>query len=119
MSDDFDWVTARARCSLTVMFDRLANVATRNAEAAPAHARFVFLRELGEPRFQVVRRDASGEQYVQFTRKDSFMLVFRSATPGEGHNRVHLTLTDSGQCRWIIVRGEELSRPLEDLFFNV
>ena len=128
-SPDFDWVTARAKCSATDMYEVLrsaakANIATRNK----------ILDESGDKdRFQFKERQPRG-----FTVWDTWETRIRRAVDvdldgqtiklarqvGEAITTVtaSLTLNDRGQCKFKIGSEEldqwqVLKRVLEPIFF--
>lgn len=132
---DFDWVTAREKCTAVEMFESLrqlaqVNVATMNSIRGGG-SRFRFtdterqfgngfvVTDLGGPfgarsvRFWLRADEISVEQSTQFhrTRQSSSFLAY-------------LTLNDRGQCLFRVGEDEldkwqVLRRALEPLFFGV
>ena len=124
---DFDWVTARHRCSVAVFFERLCIAAKRNVDTRKAlreelHDRGTIDFTSGPGTYSVIREldMTSSPVTVRFTIEGPRIVV-----EGTGIN-LHfvgtVTLNDGGQCR-LDVGGAELDewqvlkRALEKLFF--
>jgi hypothetical protein len=121
---NFDWVTARAECSINVVFRTIclgieSDVATRNASIGTGTP-FVTKYE--------------GDDLVVFRNvQRSPFLVFRQTENGiealDGHTKAvrlaaFITLCDDGQCRLMVGGAERVfwqfrRRALEELFFVV
>jgi len=126
MSDDFDWVTARAECSLVAMFAKLQllakrSVATRNGLPKLPGTEFVLVEDRRE--FRVIRTRGQEDAHVDFELVEPYIRV-TSSDSAAPLCEVSLTLTDAGQCRFVVrASGRELEpwqvlcRALEHLFF--
>ena len=126
---DFDWVTARAKCSAFDMFVRLRELAQRDAErrnvfpeATASTERFKFHDSEDRVKFAFSVWDRSGKT----RRGTDFRLdgdVIRiQPTAGDAFEAT-VTLTDEGHCKLLV--GNEvldlwqvLRRALEPLFFK-
>ena len=132
LPDDFDWVTARARCSAADMYEILRDLAQVNV--TKANAIYVKNAPSADPdRFGF--RDAPDPTLRQFNVWDKWGLERRTVQvqlDGDAI-RVHgsvsrefratLTLTDGGNCKFRVGEAELdpwqlLRRALEPLFFG-
>lgn len=129
--DDWDWVTARAKCSAVVVYEMLlgmatANVATRNAqsEMEQKHERFRLQDSPAVSRgFMVVDTFGPTRRIVAVeVINENGAIRIRHA--GRTEDTIYrLSLDDHGDCR--LTAGEEhlqpwqvLRRSLEYLFFG-
>lgn len=114
---DFDWVTARAKCSLPNEFEHLRSLVERDTATRKRHLPndnsmdFQF-NEGGPDHFSVMRapvRNVHGGTYVvTFHHRNDHILI----EDGWGDRRLTLTLTltDEGECRFVIDRKGEYHR---------
>jgi hypothetical protein len=119
----FDWVKARAACSLYKVFEELKrsvndDVLAINAEQCKGQpARFFFEVE-SDKKFLVFCETASGS--IDFVCSDTGITVFGY---GKSQFTATITLNKDGQCK-LRVGSEELEQwqvrrmALEDLFFG-
>jgi hypothetical protein len=127
LPQDFDWVSARTKCSALNVFQQLKQEAQQNTETLRAAA-----RERGDPQsvefidqgsgsFLVMGRIFAGEIGVRF-------ILAQDEISAEGHRvavnlTATLTLSDDGECRLSVGsehldRWQFLKRALEPLFFR-
>ena len=112
---DFGWVTARDKCSLPNEFERLkllveANVRTRKSCMKKESVFDFAFHNSDESEFSVSRSPISGvygsTQTVSFSLKNSHILVTDGWKSPERRLCLTLTLTDDGECRFLIGNGE-------------
>ena len=128
---DFDWVTARDRCSLRIEFHHLKRLVsesrhTRRRCAPEPHPYEYEFCEDGGDSFSIRRTEkSSGDQrVVEFARRNGCIDVGGSDTDTPWRMKLTLTLNDAGACRFRIDgRGEYLRwqvarRALGNLFFD-
>ena len=127
-SDNFDWVTAHAACTVELMFQKLqegtrADVDKRNAATFGRTNGWRFEFHEDEDGFEVVRVTGSSrsDAFVTFQREGP-----RINIAGDGVD-VHLTaivgINANGDCRYFIGEGEFLGwevrkQALDILFFE-
>jgi hypothetical protein len=123
--DDFDWVTARSKCSVAAVFERLKLLMADDAEKRNG------LRERGEAIFSVIeggstrfsviaKMDHVGHKSVSFVSG-----VDEIAVSMEGNQlfKATVTLSNDGNCR-VLIDGKEhdlwqvRKMALETLFFK-
>jgi hypothetical protein len=129
---DFDWVTARHKCSAAVFFESLlqlakANVDTVNAAKEKSSGRSDAYLQATVPGVFAVARGVPGAgppKVVRFRlERDDAIAVEPHGVPMEGFQGT-LTLNNEGECR-LKVGAEELDlwqvlrRALEPLFFGL
>lgn len=127
---EFDWVTARANCSLGLMFERLKGEieedVKKRQEIRPKTEfgnYYGFRVDMNQSRISVLL-EGNGIQrqsIVFYLKKDCIEIVDGSAT---SKFKATATLCDDGECRLKVNDQErELWQvrklALEDLFFNV
>jgi hypothetical protein len=132
--DNFDWVTARSKCSLEQMFDVLmkeaqANMAARNELLGHSGDRNRFEFNQADPRlrkgFTISDTWAQTRRAVDIAITKGAIQIMRSF-PDRGPLPmvVTVTLNDEGDCRFKMADEEELDtwqvlkRALEALFFD-
>jgi hypothetical protein len=127
MSGDFDWVNARAACSLSVVFKELEFGARHDIDAIKvkrpdAEGEFKVVLDDGQRHFAVIRERRTRTDSVNFTLEDTQIIV-KNPGPGGVSFIATLTLNDNGECR-LKVNGKELEqwqvrrKALEDLLFG-
>ena len=132
-SSNYDWVTARERCSLEQEFGLLKNLIEHNCETKKAHltsdhiVTFEFV-ELGAREFAVCREPkagAVGKKYkVTFSLRVDHMLIASQWDEEESGVELTLILNDEGECRFVIdgsgeyLRWQVARRALNSLFFD-
>ena len=131
---DFDWVTARDQCSLPNEFERLKllveeNVRTRK-RCMKKESVFDFTFHNGDAsEFSATRSPISGvhgsTQTVSFSLRNDHILVTDRWKIPERRLCLTLTLTDDGECRFLIdndegeyLRWQIARRALCPLFFQ-
>jgi diphthamide biosynthesis methyltransferase len=128
LAPDFDWVTARAECSISRMFVRLhtqvmVDVERRNSLVS-ANERLKFLVEVhGDSEFSVRHEEAGQEEpgIVRFRRTESAIVV--ASNDGTVKLAVTLAVDHLNECRFVI-NGEHVEEwhfrklALEGLFFG-
>jgi hypothetical protein len=124
---DFDWVTARSKCSIVSMFEELRTLAKQNVEARNANptgddgpGRFEFSDIDGERAFKIFDRRSSERRAVEFWADRESILI---AISPDVENRATLALDDQGECKFKLGAKQldpwQLMRhALEDLFFG-
>lgn len=125
-----DWVGARAKCSVAVVFENLRNGARRDVhtrnEQLPDRSNYVFrFAELPNTTdsFSVIREGGrgTGADIVRFSW--SAQTIEIESQSGRVNMRATLTLNLKGECR-LLVNNEELEewhvrkKALEGLFFD-
>ena len=118
-SHEFDWVTARERCSLEQEFGRLKKLVKHNWEDKKAHLKshhmvtFAFV-ELGEREFVVCREpraDAVGKTYkVIFSLRVDHIHIENQWDEENPEVELTLVLNDNGECRFVIDGSGEYLR---------
>lgn len=126
--DNFDWVTARRKCSAGEVFETLLAGARANVEAmaTATDGQTVNLFKLSslDGSFSVSRPRFSGLIGVRFYLADQEIIAEPFRLGGAGVLTATLTLNDDGECR-LLVEGVELQpwqflkRALEPLLFGV
>jgi hypothetical protein len=128
LAPDFDWVTARAECSISRMFVRVqsqvkADVERRNALLS-AHERLKFLVEVHSDSEFSVKREGTGQEEpgtVRFRRNESDIAI--ASNDGTLKLTVTLTVDHLNECR-LVLNGEHVDEwqlrklALESLFFG-
>ena len=106
---DFDWVTARDRCSLPNEFERLRSLVERDTAARkrclPNNNSMDFKFDDGGPDYFLVMRHPvenvhGGTYVVTFKHRNDHILVEDKWT--DRRLTLTLTLTDEGECRFMI-----------------
>jgi len=126
MSEDFDWVKARAACSIAVVFKELQMGVKADVEIANAlpgrEGQFKVADGGDSDHFAVVRDQPRGNtDSVEFVRSGGRITAAHSRTKAKVE--ATLTLNDDGECR-LKVNGKEVGqwqfrrKALEDLFFD-
>lgn len=125
-SSDFDWVSARERCSMTKAFVTLKAEVKRDVDARNKALadRYPFRFDLTDNGDSFTVHTASEQQIdiktVTFEREKNSLNV--RGTDGKAKLAATLTINSSGECRFK-VNGEECDAwyvrklALEDLFF--
>jgi hypothetical protein len=125
---DFDWVTARAACSLRAMFSTLKTLAERdvNTRKAQLQAEAHEARQRLVPEFQFINQGSHfgvwcDRRVLEFCLADDKIEVYAG---GDVTHRLTLTLTDAAECKFQ-VNGEGEFDPwqvlrlvLEPVFFG-
>jgi hypothetical protein len=122
---DFDWVNARADCSLVAAFIRLEGNATKDADIATK-----LFKE--RRKFKVIPRDGNSfsvyeevqpQRHVTFKLSETQISIVKRHGGGEDVQfSVTLTIDKNKECRFLI-EGDELEewqvrkKALEPLFF--
>jgi hypothetical protein len=125
LPENFDWVTARANCSLPEVFEKLKqqinnDVTTRNS-LRPAGAHYVFrFVEGASNSFSVVVEGAQIHDTVRFTLNADRILIH---TKDGLLYEPTVTLCDDGECRakmanQVFDLWQLRKKVLEDLFFR-
>lgn len=124
---DFDWVNARAECSLVAAFIRLEKSIKDDTAAANQH--FKDHRKFGVVTLQdgnsfSVYEDVQPPRHISFKLSESRISVVRRCDGGENIQfSATLTINKDKQCRFLVA-GEELEewqfrkKALEPLFFS-
>jgi hypothetical protein len=125
--DDFDWVTARAECSLSDAFQRLKTFAARNVETRnklrPQNAGEKFKYSEADDSFNVGREGGETGSGVTFALSNRDIRV--RSEHGDINIGLTLRMNASGECRFLVNgRGsfqewDILKMALEKLFFDL
>ena len=127
---DFDWVTARAKCSLDSMYETLrglarATIETRNAmlDRSADGRLFAMSDHPSERGFLVSDARSATRRSVEVVLKDGVFMFSHHHDRGTVRLVAMRVLTDAGECRLKV--GEEvldpwqvLKRALEPLYFR-
>ena len=132
-SSNYDWVTARERCSLEQEFGLLCKLIEHNCETKKAHltshhiVTFGFV-ELGAHEFSVCREPkagAVGKTYkVTFSLRVDHIQIISQWDEENSDIELTLVLNDDGECRFVIdgsgeyLRWQVARRALNSLFFD-
>jgi hypothetical protein len=120
---DFDWVTARMRCSTANVFEALHLTARQNVEARGAGTENPFSLVEAGGGFSVLRHAFAGKVGVRFSASAHEIAAESFGGGLKVSLKARLTLNDDGDCR-LLVDGEELQewqflkRALEPLLFG-
>ena len=129
-SHEFDWVTARDRCSLPKEFHGLKELVEENCKSrnrcAPAHHPYNYnYCEIDSDHFSVQRTDTPNEScVVEFSLKNDRIMVGGSDSNPPWKMKLTLTLNDAGLCRFKVnddgeyFRWQVVMRALSPLFFD-
>jgi hypothetical protein len=122
---EFDWMAARADCSLAVIFERLKAQLQDDVETAkglrkvPVH--YTFKIDMNDRRIAVIVEGNKIYDSVLFVLKDTEIEVLDK--DGKPIFKATPTLSDDGQCR-LKINGREMElwhlrkMALEDFFFR-
>lgn len=126
-AQQFDWVKARADCSLLRVFNELRLGVEEDIKAMNSMPP---LKEYPPPQFGV-RANTMGDYFVVFRTDNAGVRVEFNCergriaiTKGESKYGITLTLNNEGRCRLRVNGGEELEQwqvrrlMLEELFFE-
>jgi hypothetical protein len=123
---EFDWVAARAECSIERVFQQIRMGVESDIERMnklrPANADYGFKIVLSEGKIAVVRQGYISPRSVTFTRARNGISIVNDE--GKVTMEATLTLSDDGECR-LKINGREREfwqfrrKALEDLFFEV
>ena len=130
---DWDWVTARNKCSAAVVYETLRRLAERDAATRNSQSDN---ESKGSGRFQLMDSPAVARGFIVFDawapndRKAVAVEVIEQSTKirirpsfGQGETVYGLSLNDDGECR-LVARGLELQpwqllrSALEPLFYE-
>ena len=129
-SHEFDWITARDRCSLPKEFHHLMEFVDENCKArkrcTPDHHPYdyEFLKKDSDNFFVRRTEIPDGLCVVEFSLKNDKILVGGSDSDPPWKVKLTLTLNDSGSCRFKInghgeyMRWQVAMRALSPLFFD-
>jgi hypothetical protein len=119
--ENFDWVTARAKCTSAAMFTKIRMLIEGDIdEIRQINSMFFHFVSAKENRFAVVGKMDIVQKSVIFVLENDQIVV---STPDAHLFSATVTLSNDGECR-LKVSGEEYDlwqfrkKALEDLFFD-
>ncbi len=129
--EDFDWVTARGKCSIEIEFKSLADLAKRDVERKNKISKkdsnteyFAYKPEGSKFRVVKIKSDRTSKSIIFSLDGDIVSVCKGEILEDEALFNITLTLNDEGECRYQIDGEGEfktwqvLRKVLEPLFFG-